>query len=158
MFQCLRGYNFPKTGTRNKNRVIFEILRSSSFSAIFYLYINCCLSIICLFINNKRVEVSSTLRRRTWLVNTHRIYLSSVLGMTVMSMSVRHFDNMHVMQLLDCRKQSWLHKYASYSSQEGWSPFPDTKKTGYKWFERKSKGTYPNTLITHQGLSINNFH
>ena len=93
-----------------------------------------------------------------WIHKDTRIYLSSVLGMTVMSMSVRHFDNMHVMQLLDCRKQSWLHKYASYSSQEGRSPFPDTKKTGYKWFERKSKGTYRNTLITHQGLTINNFY
>ena len=103
---------------------------------VWYMYINCCLL----------------------LSKDTRVYLSSVLGMTVMSMSVRHFDNMHVMQLLDCRKQSWLHKYASYSSQEGRSPFPDTKKTGYKWFERKSKGTYPNTLLTHQGLTINNFH
>ena len=31
MFPCLRGHNSPKKGTRNKSRVIFEILRSSSF-------------------------------------------------------------------------------------------------------------------------------
>ena len=31
MFPCLRGHNSPKNGTRNKSRVIFEILRSSSF-------------------------------------------------------------------------------------------------------------------------------
>ena len=31
MFPCLRGHNSPKNGPRNKSRVIFEILRSSSF-------------------------------------------------------------------------------------------------------------------------------
>ena len=31
VYHVLRGHNSPKNGTRNKSRVIFEILRSSSF-------------------------------------------------------------------------------------------------------------------------------